>query len=368
LKNGPEGERTSNLAGFIRRAAIALALASGFAAAALLIWHGGRVLLLCFAGILFAVFLHSLSCWVVSRFKLSYRWALTSVTITLLGISILLGWLLAPEIQRQIGRLAEDLPRAWDQVRNYLLQFPFGQQLVENAAAPAPAGESNSNGPQAASKAGGVITSLLQFIVDVIIVLFVGFYFASDPDLYVCGVVRLLPQKRRERIQEVLTAMRTTLQHWLRGRLLLMLLNGVVTALGLWLMGIPLALLLGLFSGLIDFIPNFGPIIAAVPAILIALQQSPQMALYVALFFFIYQNLDGYVLTPMVQKWTISLPPALTIIAQVLLGVLLGGLGLLLAVPLVAAGLIAVKMLYMEDVLHEKITLPHQENRKKILR
>jgi predicted PurR-regulated permease PerM len=335
---------------------MALALASAFAAVWLLAWYGGRVLLLCFAGILFAIFLNGLSSWLSARLKVSYRAGLAVVTICLLLITALAAWLIIPEIQRQITVLADQLPRAWEKLRGYLERFTLGQKLLDTGVAEK---ELNSAAAETAAKGGGLILSTFGVLVDLLVVSFVGFYFAADPDLYVCGVVRLLPHQRRERIQEVLVAMRTTLGHWLRGRLLLMLANAVITALVLWMMGIPLALLLGLLSGLLDFIPNFGPIIAAVPAILIALQQSPESALYVALFYLIYQNLDGYVLTPLVQKWTISMPEALTIIAQVLLGVLLGGLGLLLAVPLVAAGMVAVKMLYMEDVLHERISLSH---------
>jgi predicted PurR-regulated permease PerM len=358
LESEPKGERTTGSAGSVREVAIALALASAFAAAWLLVWYGGRVLLLCFAGILFAIFLNGLSSWVSHQFKMSYRPALAVVTVSLVLIIVLGVGLLAPEIQRQTSRLTEELPRAWEQLHSYLGQFSLGRKLLESGFIE---NHLNRHPAEAPGTSHGLIFSTVRFLVDLLVIAFVGFYFAVDPDLYVCGAVRLLPHNRRERIQQVLVAVRTTLGHWLRGRLLLMLVNGCVTALVLWLMGIPMALLLGVLSGTLDFIPNFGPIIAAVPAILIALQQSPQAALYVTLFFLIYQNLDGYVLTPLVQKWTIAMPEAVTIIVQVLLGVLLGGLGLLLAVPLVAAGMVMVKMLYMEDVLHEPVSLMDQK-------
>lgn len=128
----------------------------------------------------------------------------------------------------------------------------------------------------------------------------------------------------RPKAREVLSVLKTALQRWLVGRMLLMIANAVVTAFGLWLMGVPLALALGVISGILNFVPNLGPIIAGIPAVLLALMESPMKALYVSIFYVGYQALDGYVLTPLVQKKTVALPPALTIASQAVLGVLLG--------------------------------------------
>lgn len=124
--------------------------------------------------------------------------------------------------------------------------------------------------------------------------------------------------------------------------------NALLTWAGLSLLGVPLALTLGLLAGLLNFVPNVGPVVAAFPAVLIALTQSPQQALYVFLLYLVLQSVDGYVFTPLVQKRTVELPPALTITAQVLFGVLLGGAGVVLATPLTAATLVLVRMLYVE--------------------
>ncbi|MGH6611543.1 MAG: AI-2E family transporter, partial [Burkholderiaceae bacterium] len=199
-------------------------------------------------------------------------------------------------------------------------------------------------------------SGVLGGIVNVLIIIFVGLYLAAEPRLYTNGLVRLVPIRHRPRAQEFLSALGHTLRWWLVGRLSLMLLNGVLTALALWLLGVPLALTLGILAGLLNFIPNIGPVIAGVPAVLIALMQSPQQALYVFILYVALQSVDGYVLTPLVQRRTIELPPVLTITAQVLLGVLLGTLGVLLATPLTAAALVLVKMLYVEDTLGDSET------------
>jgi predicted PurR-regulated permease PerM len=133
---------------------------------------------------------------------------------------------------------------------------------------------------------------------------------------------------------------------------------GVLTALGLWLLGVELALTLGLLAALLTFIPNLGPVLALVPAVLLALMHSPTRALYVTLLYLAIQTVESYVLTPLVQRRTVSLSPALTITAQVALGVLLGGLGLVLATPLTILLLVLIQMLYIEDTLGDSVKVP----------
>lgn len=126
---------------------------------------------------------------------------------------------------------------------------------------------------------------------------------------------------------------------------------GACTAVGLWALGVPLALTLALLAAALTFVPNFGPILAAVPAVLLGLLESPTKALYVVLLYVGVQTVESYVLTPLIQKRTVSAPPALTILAQVLLGVLVGGLGVVLATPLTAVALVLARELYVRDVL-----------------
>lgn len=131
-----------------------------------------------------------------------------------------------------------------------------------------------------------------------------------------------------------------------------MILIGSLTTAGLWLLDVPLALTFGVLSALFTFIPNIGPPLAILPAILLALTLSPTRALYVLLLYLVIQTVESYLLTPLLQQRVVSLPPALTISAQILMAVLLGGLGLALATPLTAVSLVLVKMLYVEDVLN----------------
>jgi predicted PurR-regulated permease PerM len=149
----------------------------------------------------------------------------------------------------------------------------------------------------------------------------------------------------------VLLALGDTLAKWLLTRAISMVAIGVLTTLGLILLGVPLALSLGLIAGLMAFIPMLGPIIALIPALLIGLLVSPQTALWVLGLYLLIQGLDNYILTPIVVKETIRMPPALIIFAQLIFGLLFGQLGLMLAAPLTAALMTLVQMVYVHDFL-----------------
>lgn len=129
---------------------------------------------------------------------------------------------------------------------------------------------------------------------------------------------------------------------------------GVLTGFALWMIGVPLALMLGLLAGVLNFVPYIGPLLSFVPAALLALMQAPPLVVWVLALYVAIQALESYLVTPLVAQRSVSLPPALTITAQVLLGVVFGWLGLLLATPLTAVVLVLVQMLYLEDVLGEE--------------
>jgi predicted PurR-regulated permease PerM len=229
--------------------------------------------------------------------------------------------------------------------------YPWIERAIERLPS---AGELLGAGG-ALSQITGYAFSTFGALINAVIVLVVGIYFAAQPDLYSSGLKHLLPFRSRGRASEVLGVLDDALGRWLLGRFTLMLINGALTALALWLLGVPLAVALGVIAGVLNFIPNFGPFIAAVPAVLIAFIESPQLALYTALVYVVVQMLDGYVFTPIVDRKSVDLPPVITIAMQLLLGLLLGAMGLLVASPLAAVIMIAVKMLYVEDVLGDPV-------------
>ena len=137
-----------------------------------------------------------------------------------------------------------------------------------------------------------------------------------------------------------------------------MALIGILTFLGLWFLDIPLALTLSLLACALTFIPNFGPILSAMPAVLFAMSQGVATAGYVIGLYVVVQTLESYLVTPLIQQRTISLAPALTIVSQLILGVLAGVTGLALAAPLTAASLVLVREMYVKDVLEKADEIP----------
>lgn len=314
----------------------------------LLLWVAWQVFLVLFAGVLFAIFLRTISEWLSSKTKLSNGWSLAIVIVGLILLTAFSFWYLAPSVSEQISQLIKTLPASIEKLRATLGAYAWGRSILAQIP---DAGAMISNGGAILTRISGIFSSTLGAIVDFALVLFVGIYGAAEPRLYIDGMIRLVPLAGRQRAREVFDAVGYTLRWWLIGRVASMILVGILTSLGLWLLGVPLALTFGLLAALLDFIPNIGPIVAALPAILLALTQGPDQAIYVTLLYVGIQNFEGFLLTPLIQERTVSLPPVLTLVGQVVLGVLAGGLGLALASPLIAVLLVLIKMLYVNDLL-----------------
>lgn len=342
---------------FAWRALTAASLAAGVIVVLLLLWYAVDVLLLVFAGVLCGVLLRGLARLTSNLTGLGSGWSLALAFLALAVVIGLTGWLLAGSIAGQAKTLVESLPRAVEQVAARLRSYSWGASLLDELPPPAEWGRLLSGGRGSVfSRITGAASGVLGALVNFVVIVTIGLYLAAEPRMYRRGLLHLVPPRHRTRAREVLAELDTTLGRWLIGRLTLMFVNGCLTALGLWLLNVPLALTLGLLTGLLNFIPNFGPLIAGVPAVLIALLVNAQTALYTALLFLAIQMLDGYVFTPLVDRRSVELPPVLTISAQVLLGVLVGGLGVVLASPLVASLIVLVRMLYVEDALGDEVT------------
>ena len=188
----------------------------------------------------------------------------------------------------------------------------------------------------------------------ILLIIFLSIYIAADPDLYHAGLMKLFPRPRRKRAGEVLSAIAAVLRRWLITQLIAMTTIGVVTTIVLLALGVKAAFALGLLAGLFEFIPTVGPILSAVPAVAMGFLDSPEKAVFVAVAFFLIQFMENHLLIPLLMKGGVDVPPALTILSQALMALLFGFLGLMVAVPLLAATLVAVKMLYVESVVGER--------------
>lgn len=308
-------------------------------------------LLLVFACILFAILLYKLSEIMHRRFRIKRQLALGIVVLLLGTIVGLGGWAMAPQISEQSTQLAKEIPAAIERLQGEVEQHP----LIKRLAADLPSTEEiTKQMGSIVPNAGLFFSGLLGAFGNVVIIIFVGIYFAASPGVYTGGFIRLIPQSKRGRAREVIDEMGDTLSSWLLGKAVSMLIVGTATAIGLSLLGVPLALILGIIAGLLDFIPYLGPIMAGIPAVLLALSISPELAMYALLLFAAINMLEGYVLQPMIEAKAIDLPPALVIVMQLVFGTLFGFAGVALATPLAAVLSVLVKMLYIEDVLGDR--------------
>ena len=197
----------------------------------------------------------------------------------------------------------------------------------------------------------GFFTSTLAAITGFILVMFLAIYIAADPRVYHDGLMHLFPHGARRRAGEVLTAIATVLRKWLVAQLIAMLVIGTVTTIALLVLRVEAALPLGILAGLLEFIPTVGPLLSAVPAVAMGFVDSPQKALTIAIVYGVIQLLENHLLIPILMKEGVDIPPAVTILAQALMAMVFGFLGLLVAVPMTAAAMVAVKMLYVQDVV-----------------
>lgn len=336
---------------------VTVAVVAAVVLGVLFLGYAADVLLLVFAGILLAVFLRGLSGWVSRHTPLSGGLALALVVLVLAGLLAGGLWLGGSRVAREAGVLQDQLPGAVQRLEAQVQESSWGREVLDRLPS------SDALMPKwrsLLSQVTGAVSSTLGVLGSGLILLFLGLFLAAQPQLYLDGVIRLVPPTRRPRAREVLVAVGHTLRSWLLGKVLAMALIGVLTGLGLWLLHIPLALTLGVLAALLTFIPNLGPVLSAVPAVLLALVQSPTRALYVALLYLGVQAAESYLIAPLVQHRTVSIPPGLLLTAQVLAGAFLGIMGLVLATPLAAALLVLVQMLYLQDVLGDPVKVAGQ--------
>ncbi len=323
------------------------------AALVLVLIFAPDVLLVIFTGLLFGVFFGGSADWLVRKLGVN-RIAGVFLVIGAI-IAVLAGfWIgFAPVVSDQFDQLTQRLPEAIAALRERIAQYSWGEALLERAT---PGALLSSEG---GASAAGAVTTTFGALGNFVIMVFIGLYVALAPATYGKGVISLLSPSLRPQGREVLGKMTATLKSWLLAQLLAMTVVGVLTWLGLWLIGVPLAPVLGLIAALLAFIPNIGPIVAAVPGVLLAFAQGPSTALLALGVYGAVQALESYVITPLIQQEQVSLPPALIISAQLLMGTLFGILGLALATPLAAVGLTLVRETYVRRYLDtEKARMP----------
>jgi predicted PurR-regulated permease PerM len=316
------------------------------------VWRIAGALLLAFIGVLLAAALRGMASLLGRSLRIPTEWALLPVAVVILAALILFIWFAGPPIDAQLAQLIKTLPDSVGRVEEWLKEYPWGQYILSNVSRTE---LSAGQGFHLFTRFTGIASTAFTMLADLIIVIFTAIYFAINPDTYRRGIVALIPKSKTQRVTEVLDATALTLQHWLLGQGVSMLTVGVLVAVGLWIAGVPMAFLLGVIAGVLEFIPFIGPVVSAIPGILIALTQDWTTALYALLVYVVVQQVENHLLIPLIQRKAVEVPPALVILAVAALGLLFGILGALIATPLMAIIVVWVKMLYVQDVLGKSV-------------
>ena len=337
-----------NLVGLARRTAVVMGVVLALSVLIVGIGYVFNVLLLAFAGLILAILIR-----IIADFFNKYIGLPDGVCVAvsvLILASLIAGTvaLLAPNVAEQIAELQEKIPQSAERAGERLKQLPGGDYVVREMPSTQELLQRSSG---AFGQLTGILSSTLGALASLVVIIFLGIYLAAQPNLYIDGINRLAPISKRDRTREVMLKIGSALRLWLLGKLLAMVLVGVLVWLALMFLGVPFALTLGVIAAVFTFIPNFGPVISATPAILLGLTQSPMTALWVLIAFVAIQALESYVITPMIQQRAVSMPPALLITSQLILGVFVGLFGLALAAPLGLTVMLLVRFFYVHDLL-----------------
>lgn len=339
---------SSSLRPYVARVLIALALI----ALALLLWKLSDLVMVMFGAVVVAVLLSALVSLLVRHARLPHGIALGLVLLVLVAGFALLIWLFGAQLAGEMDSLKKSLPTAWAQFQAWLASSPAGpmvQQASEHL-------QSSLSG--LAAKAGTLALSASGNITNMLLMVVGGIYLAAQPRLYREGTLKLFPADRRTLIGDAMDASGSALKAWLGGQLLAMLVIGLLTGFGLWVLGVPVAVGLGIITALLDFVPIIGPILAAIPAVLLGFTVSPQVALGALLLFIALQQLEGHVLQPVIQQRAVDLPPALLLVSLFGIGALFGLPGVVLAAPLTVVLYVLVKRLYVKEALGTDTPIP----------
>lgn len=352
-----------------------------------LLWTVRAFVLVLFFAVLLALPLEAAAGYFNRRFRVPRAAGVAALVLAMAGTLYGAGLLLASPIASQMKEVQEQLPQAVDRVEAWVNSRPFvgrvvlgGREVAESrggqetdepsrskgspqetqpptAGAPQERGQQDSAASMPPSLRSRVAAQLREHagtlfpfvmttvtaISGVLLVIFLVIYLAADPRLYMAGILRVVPERHRDQTLTIGRAVASNLKRWLAAQAVSMGVIAAITTLALFVLDVKAALALGILAGVSEFIPVFGPLISAIPALGIAFVDSPTKALYVLIAYVVIQQIESNIVSPLVMKRGVDVPPVVTILAGTVMTILFGFLGLLVAVPLAAALLTVVR-------------------------
>ncbi len=314
----------------------------------ILIWYLFDLILIIFGSIILAMLLRLGA-------QPFMRWLSIPEPLALLvsGLLVLFviggtGYLFGTRISAEFQDVLQRATSASAEIQSSLRGSDFGNFLLQHFS-----GDSIS----VTGVLSGVLRVSTSFLEALIIMIISGIYLAAQPRLYRKGLIWLFPPAKHVRAAQIIDGVGEALRLWLLGQLIQMVLIGALVMFAVWLIGVPSSLALGLIAGIGEFIPYLGPILAAIPAILVALTKSPELTLWTLVAYLIIHQIEGQILAPLIQHRMVSIPPAVMLLGIAGLTYLFGSVAIIFAAPIAVVIFTAVNLLYVRDTLHEKTEL-----------
>jgi len=345
--------------GYFRRILATAAIVLLMIGAALFFLRTVDVFFLVFAGVLGAVFLRAPTTWLSARLKINQKLTLLITLVSVLAAVTMIFLIFGPKVVNEGQTLISIMPRSPSELRAFVEHYDFDGSVLNNIPGVYEdifrTGERLFRNPK-------FLFAPIQVFGYLLFIAFITLYFAIDPELYQKGLIHLLPLDKRSQGELLLRRLASSIRWFLLGRFASMLAVGTLTTILLLAFDIPLAVALGIITGTLTFVPYLGPIVSTVPVVLVAVVQSPDNVFLILLLYVGIQLLEGYVLTPVFQKMTVYVPPAMTLIAEILLGIVFGTLGIVMAAPSAAVFLVLYHSVYRESLLgEERVFVGHKK-------
>lgn len=340
---------------FIRR--VLIVLITG--AVAYAVFKAVDLLILLFGAILGAVAIHAVADLYRRRLRLPERAAIPAGMLTAIAGIVFLVWLFGVQFGQQVNAFVTQLPRILRQADEYISRSPVGAKIAD-------AVEAAYAGSRVAQDIGGLATGGAELILNVLLLVVGALFLAASPHVYQRGLLLMVPKGYRPSLEDALADVAVSLRLWLRAQLIGMTSMGLMVGLGLWAAGVPSAAALGLLAGLSEFIPYVGPTAAMIPALGIAATAGTDALVWALVVFVAIRLVHTNVITPLLQRHVVHVPPALTLFAIIGIGVVFGLFGLFFSGALLVVIFTLVRSLYLRDVLGEPVPVPvhpHMEGR-----
>lgn len=343
-----------------RPSPFAVLTAAVFAVLLLLFMYSvAEVLLLLFMATLFSLYLGGIIDFLQNRHRVPRMWGLlVALVITALLVTAV-GWLVLPPVARQTQALITALPgqiQGWmASLRELTERYP----VLASVLRPERLAEQLSG---VAQNAGSYIAGLfpfvfdtLHFLINLISVLVMGIYMALRPEVYRDGLVSLAPPVHRELVRDILADLGRSIRAWIGGQMLAMVFLGVLTWIGLELLDVPFSMAFGVFTGVAVMVPFFGTLVSTIlPALFVLPTGGIVQSLLVALLGVVIHAIEANIVHPLIMERRVHLPPVLSILSVLIMADLLGPIGLLVAVPVLASVMVITRRIYVHRLLEGK--------------